>query len=88
MGCGASKEDIANVSLPGKDQYDRKDLIGVGNHGRVYRSIHLLTGKEYAVKVIDQLTNQNTQLGSKERKELVEKLKKMKNALITPYYEI
>ena len=38
--------------------YERKELIGVGHHGRVYRCVHQRDKKEYAIKVIDQLQNQ------------------------------
>jgi calcium/calmodulin-dependent protein kinase I len=97
MGCGVSSESANSVSLPqpagtsdlpARDLYDRKELMGVGNHGRVYRALHQLSGKEYAVKVIDRLGELNAQLGARERKGLVERLKKLKSPLITQYLEV
>lgn len=60
-------------------------MIGVGHHGRVYRAVHQLTGKEYAVKVIDRLAEGNSVLGARERRALGERLKKLKNSLIASY---
>jgi hypothetical protein len=46
-------------------------MIGVGNHGRIYRCIHLATHKEYAIKIIDQLKDLNPNFTAKERLELL-----------------
>jgi serine/threonine protein kinase len=64
MGCGASSDSVDNVTIPGKDLYQRKELIGVGHHGRVYRCLYNLDSKEYAIKVLSQLHNQSDKIVS------------------------
>lgn len=75
MGCGVSKEIVTQTSLPAKDHYQREELIGVGNHGRVYRSLHLPTGQYYALKAIDSLPQHQKLLNSQEAMEMAGKLK-------------
>lgn len=58
MGCGVSEESVTHVAPLGIDIYQKKEMIGVGHHGRVYRCVHQKDKKEYAIKVIDQLQNQ------------------------------
>jgi hypothetical protein len=45
MGCGVSENNLNNISLPSNDRYDRRELIGVGHHGRVYKSYYELDKK-------------------------------------------
>lgn len=40
MGCGVSEDNLKTVALPSNDRYERKELIGVGHHGRVYKSYY------------------------------------------------
>lgn len=60
-------------------------MIGVGNHGRVYRSIHLLTNKEYAIKVVDRFRDLNSNFGAKGKISLADKLKKLVHPSIVTY---
>jgi serine/threonine protein kinase len=58
------------------DLYERKELIGVGHHARVYRCRHQQDKKEYAIKVVDQLQQQpNYDLFKSRYLELMPRLK-------------
>lgn len=57
MGCG-----VVNAEEVGRSQetvltlnriYERKELIGSGTYGKVYRCINKLNGQEYALKVVE-----------------------------------
>ena len=56
MGCGATSNDASeDVEVPSGDPFARGQLIGVGNHGIVYRCKHQPKHHELAIKVISQL---------------------------------
>ena len=92
MGCGA-----VNASEVGRDKeavltlnriYERKELIGSGSYGKVYRCINKLNGQEYALKVVE--------ITAKTREEAVRQinalkaeigvLKKLSHENIVKYY--
>lgn len=58
MGCGVSGQP-ATITNPLHDNltlnriYQRKELIGSGTFGKVYRCINQLNGLEYALKVVE-----------------------------------
>lgn len=89
MGCGTSSDLAENVILPSHDRYERRELIGVGHHGRVYKCFYHLEAKEYALKVIDQLqTMAAYKLTKQTWTELVNKLTQLKHYRITTYTQI
>lgn len=58
MGCGAVNP--ADIDLKAQQTvltinriYERKELIGSGTYGKVYRCINKLNGQEYALKVVE-----------------------------------
>lgn len=92
MGCG-----MVNVEDVGHNQetvltlnriYERKELIGSGTYGKVYRCINKLNGQEYALKVVE--------ITAKTREEAVKQinglkaeigvLKKLSHENIVKYY--
>lgn len=57
MGCGTVNPDnVQSLSSPTiltiNRIYERKELIGTGTYGKVYRCINKLNGGEYALKVV------------------------------------
>lgn len=87
MGCGTSEENIKNVELITSDTYQRRELIGVGHHGRVYRSFYQIDKKEYANKVIDQFkVNVSVKSMHNGYVELVSNLKKFRHDKIARYF--
>lgn len=57
MGCGTSNDKAEEqVNLPIRDLYKKQQLIGVGNHGSVYRGLHQLNHTYKAIKVINHLS--------------------------------
>jgi hypothetical protein len=61
----------------------------VGHHGRVYRCHYHLDGKDYALKVIDQLQTQAAfKLTRQSWTDHVDKLKSLRHEAVTSYFQI
>ena len=87
MGCGTSVEDVTqNTNMSVQDLYKRQKLIGVGNHGCVYKGIHQLNHKEYAIKVIKQMECKDRSIFCQERyADTISKFKGLKHKNIVDY---
>lgn len=94
MGCGVTGNKPAeminpiNTVLSLNKIYERKELIGSGSYGNVYRCINKLTNLEYALKVVEitakskeeavrQIANLKAEIGV---------LKKLNHPNIVKYY--
>lgn len=57
MGCGVANEPTALMSISSllslNRIYVRKELIGEGTFGKVYRCVNQLDGLDYALKVVE-----------------------------------
>jgi protein-serine/threonine kinase len=54
------KNDVLGKGLHDElSSFDFKELIAVGSYGKVFRAIHVCTGKQYALKVIRKAKMQN-----------------------------
>ena len=63
-------------------------MIGVGHHGRVYKCLHQLDSKQYAMKVIDRSSNGITQKNMFKIKQEVGKLIGLSHPCIANYRTI
>ena len=50
-------EFISSKGIDPKQEFDLIELIGQGNYGRVYKVLHKKTGKIYAAKISNKVTN-------------------------------
>ncbi len=58
MGCGVIEPKKIETTIPDgilslNKIYERKELIGSGSYGKVYRCINKLNNMEYALKVVE-----------------------------------
>lgn len=92
MGCGAVNPN--NIDSPLQTIltlnkiYERKELIGSGTYGKVYRCINKLNNQEYALKVVE-ITAKNKEEAIKQINSLkteIGVLKKLNHQNIVKYY--
>ena len=93
MGCGTVNPDnVQSLTSPTvltiNRIYERKELIGTGTYGKVYRCINKLNGGEYALKVV-QITGKTKEEAIRQINNLKSEigvLKKMNHENIVKYY--
>ncbi len=94
MGCGAvnpnhvDEKPTTSPVLTLNRIYERKELIGSGTFGKVYRCINKLNGQEYALKVVE-ITAKNKEEAVKQINNLKSEigvLKKLNHDNIVKYY--
>lgn len=92
MGCGAqssSTDALHNIITPqAVRRYIRKELIGKGTYGEVYRCIDTLSDEVYAMKVIKITSKTRDQVGRQvnELKSEISVLKKLNHPNIVKYH--
>jgi serine/threonine protein kinase len=77
MGCAATSGDnihYANSTVLSLNKiYERKELIGCGSFGKVYRCINKIDNQEYALKVVE--------ITAKDRDEAVKQINNLKSEI-------
>jgi len=93
MGCGVTENKVTEINpiqtvLSLNKIYERKELIGSGSYGNVYRCINKLNNLEYALKVVE-ITAKNKEEAIRQISNLkaeIGVLKKLNHPNIVKYY--